>query len=73
MLNNLAEYVIVVKFLRGLLSLNVFLKRAILYCLTNNLVMVSVLYLSVKLYIIKLKLFAFVSIMLDLVYFWLVL
>jgi hypothetical protein len=73
MLNNLVKYVIVIKFLKKLLSLNVFLEKAILYCLVNSLVIVSVLRLSIKLYVIKLKLSAFVSITLDLVCFWLVL
>jgi hypothetical protein len=72
-LNNLVEHVTIVKFLRGLLGLDVFLKRAILYRLANSLVMINVLCLSVKLYVIKLKLSAFISIVLDLVCFWLVL
>jgi hypothetical protein len=65
-LNNLIKYVIVVKFLKRLLSLNVF-KKATLYCLVNSLIIVSVLCLSVKLYIIKLKLSAFVGIVLNLI------
>jgi hypothetical protein len=72
-LNNLAKYVTVVKFLKGLLSLNIFLEKAILYRLANSLIIVNVLCLSVKLYIIKLKLSAFVNIILDLICFWLVL
>jgi hypothetical protein len=72
-LNNLVKHIIIVKFLRGLLGLNVFLKKVILYRLANSLVIISVLRLSVKLYVIKLKLFAFVSIMLNLICFWLVL
>jgi hypothetical protein len=69
MLNNLVKHVIIIKFLKRLLSLNVFLKKAILYRLANSLIMVDVLRLSVKLYVIKLKLSAFISIMLDLICF----
>jgi hypothetical protein len=69
MLNNLIKHIIIVKFFKGLLSLNIFLKKAILYCLANSLVIISVLCLSVKLYIIKLKLFAFISITLNLICF----
>jgi hypothetical protein len=65
-LNNLIKHVIVVKFLKRLLSLNVF-KKATLYYLVNSLIIVSVLCLSVKLYIIKLKLSAFVGIVLNLI------
>jgi hypothetical protein len=68
-LNNLVEHVIVVKFFKRLLGFNVLLKKAIFYCLVNSLIIVNFLYLSVKLYIIKLKLFAFVGIILDLVCF----
>jgi hypothetical protein len=68
-LNNLIKHVIIVKFFRGLLGFNVFKKKAILYCLANSLVIVNVLCLSVKLYIIKLKFFALVNIMLDLICF----
>jgi hypothetical protein len=49
-----------------------FKKKAILYCLANSLVIVGVLRLSVKLYVIKLKLSALVNIVLNLIYFWLV-
>jgi hypothetical protein len=72
-LNNLIKHVIIVKFLKELLGLNIFLEKAILYCLVNSLIIVNVLRLSVKLYVIKLKLFVFVGIMFNLVYFWLVL
>jgi hypothetical protein len=69
-LDNLVKHIIIVKFLKRLLSLNVFFKKkAIFYCLVNNLIIVSVLRLSVKLYVIKLKLSAFISIVLNLVYF----
>jgi hypothetical protein len=69
-LNNFAEHVIVIKLLKGPLSFNIFfLKRVILYYLVNSLVIVSNLYLSVKLYIIKLKLFVFIGIILDFICF----
>jgi hypothetical protein len=69
-LDNLIKYIKVIKFLKRLLSLNIFLKKTTLYCLVNNLVIVSVLHSNINLYIIKLKLFsAFISIILDLIYF----
>jgi hypothetical protein len=72
MLNNFVKYIIIVKFFKRLLSFKFFLKKAIFYCLANNLIIVNVLRLSVKLYIIKLKLFAFIGIMFNLIYFYLV-